>query len=115
MTTTTRLLAGASLAAGWLALAQPAMSETLFKIVTVKDEIVVGLNAAELAALGGDDAGALAKAIAGKGSMTLWQYAVQRGPDGSLRQAPLRKIGVLAANSLRVEPYKTPYKIVPHE
>jgi hypothetical protein len=110
-----RLLAGASLAAGWLGLAQPALSETLFKIVTVKDEIVVGLNAAELSALGGDDAGALAKAIAGKGSMTLWQYAVKRGPDGSLQQAPRQKIGVLANSSLRVEPYKTPYKVVPHE
>jgi hypothetical protein len=115
MTMTTRLLAGASLAAGWLALAQPAMSETLFKIVTVKDEIVVGLNAAELAALGGSDAGALAKAIASKGSLTVWQYGVKRGPDGSPVQAPRQKIGVLANSSLRVEPYKTPYKVVPHE
>ena len=35
----------------------PAFSETLFKIVTVKDEIVVGLNDAELGQLG-NDAGA---------------------------------------------------------
>ena len=115
MTKTARVLDGASLGAAWLASAQPAMSETLFKIVTVKDEIVVGLNAAELAALGGNDAGALAKAIAAKGSLSVWQYAVGRGPDGSLQQKPLRKIGVLAASSLRVEPYKTPYKVVPHE
>jgi hypothetical protein len=115
MTMTTRVLAGASLAAGWLALAQPAMSETLFKIVTVKDDIIVGLNDAELAGLGGNDAGALAKAIAGKGSLTVWQYGVKRGPDGSPVQAPRQKIGVLANSSLRVEPYKTPYKVVPHE
>jgi hypothetical protein len=103
------------LAAAWLGLAQPAAAELLFKIVTVKDEIVVGLNDAELAEIGGKDAGALAKAIASKGSLTLWQYAVKRGPDGALTQAPLRKIGVLANASLRVEPYTTPYKVVPHE
>lgn len=45
----------------------------------------------------------------------MWQYAVGRAKDGGLQQAPLRKIGVLANSSLRVEPYKTPYKIVPHE
>jgi len=110
-----KLLVGSSLAATWLTLPQPAMSETLFKIVTVKDEIVVGLNAAELAALGGNDAGAVVKAIVAKGSLMLWQYAVKRAPDGGLQQAPLRKIGVLANSSLRVEPDKTPYKIVPHE
>jgi hypothetical protein len=109
------LLAGIGLATAWLALTQPAASETLFKIVTVKDEIVVGLNEAELAAIGGNDAGALARAIAAKGSLTLWQYAVKRAPDGALQQAPLRKIGVLANSSLRVEPYTTPYKVAPHE
>jgi len=115
MTRAARALAGAGLAAAWLALAQPAASETLFKIVTVKDEIVVGLNDAELAEIGGKDAGALAKAIVAKGSLTLWQYAVQRSKEGALQQAPLRKIGVLANASLRVEPYTTPYKVVPHE
>jgi hypothetical protein len=109
-----KAFAGASLAAAWVAFAQPAMSETLFKIVTVKDEIVVGLNQAELAEIG-SDAGALAKAIAAKGAITLWQYAVGRAKDGSLQQAPLHKVGVLANASLRVEPYKTAYKIVPHE
>ena len=57
--------AGAGLIAVFVA--QPALGETLFKIVTVKDEVVVGLNAAELAELGGD-AGGIAKAIASKGS-----------------------------------------------
>jgi hypothetical protein len=94
---------------------RPASSETLFKIVTVKDEIVVGLADAELAELGGNDAGALAKAIAAKGSLSLWRYAVGRAADGTLQQVPLHKVGVLAASSLRVEPYKTPYNIVPHE
>ena len=67
---TTRLVAGAALAAVVFACAAPASAETLFKIVTVKDEIVIGLNDAELKEFGGD-AGGIAKAIAAKGSLTL--------------------------------------------
>jgi hypothetical protein len=87
----------------------------LFKIITVKDEIVVGLNADELAGLGGQDAGAVAKALATKGELTVWQYAVRHAPNGELEQAPLRKIGLLANTSLRVEPYASPLKVLPHE
>jgi hypothetical protein len=88
---------------------------TLFKVVTVKDEIVIGLNAEELGGLGGQDAGAVAKALAAKGELTVWQYAVRHAPSGELEQAPLRKIGLLANTSLRVEPYASPLKILPHE
>lgn len=88
---------------------------TLFKVVTVKDEIVIGLNAEELGGLGGQDAGAVARALAAKGELTVWQYAVRHAPSGELEQAPLRKIGLLANNSLRVEPYASPLKVLPHE
>ena len=87
----------------------------LFKIITVKDEIVIGLTPDELKALGGNDAGAVAHALAQKGDMTVWQYNVHRGPNGELQQAPTAKIGLIAHSSLRVEPYTTPYVIVPHE
>ena len=97
-----------------LAVAGPVRAETLFKIVTVKDEIVVGLNDAELKDLGGD-AGGIAKAIAAKGSLSLWQYAVTQGKDGERQVAPRGKVGVLANSSLRVEPYKQPFKVLPHE
>jgi hypothetical protein len=96
-----------------LAVAGPVSAETLFKIVTVKDEIVVGLNDAELTELGGD-AGGIAKAIAAKGSLSLWQYAVTQ-KDGDRMVAPRQKIGVFANASLRVEPYKQPFKVLPHE
>ncbi|MBI3704521.1 MAG: hypothetical protein HY244_11920 [Rhizobiales bacterium] len=110
---TMRFVAGAALAAAVFASAAPASAETLFKIVTVKDEIVVGLNDAELKELGGD-AGGIAKAIAAKGSLTLWQYAVtKQGSESAV--APRAKIGVLANTSLRVEPYKQPFKVLPHE
>ena len=88
---------------------------TLFKVITVKDEIVIGLNPEELGSIGGQDAGAVAKALAAKGELTVWQYAVRHAPSGELEQAPLRKIGLLANSSLRVEPYASPLKIVPHD
>ncbi len=108
----TKFVAGAVLAGAVLA-ALPASAETLFKIVTVKDEIIVGLNDAELKDLGGD-AGGIAKAIAAKGSLTFWQYAVTQ-KNGERMVAPRAKIGVLANASLRVEPYKQPFKVLPHE
>jgi len=110
---TAKSVAGAALAVAMLFAAAPASAETLFKIVTVKDEIVVGLNDAELKDMGGD-AGGIAKAIAAKGSLTLWQYAVTQ-KDGERMVAPRAKIGVLAHDSLRVEPYKQPFKVVAHE
>ncbi len=114
MTNRNLCLVGSVLSAGFFTIAAaPASAETLFKIVTVKDEIVVGLNEAELKDLGGD-AGGIAKAIAAKGSITLWQYAVtQKG--GERMVAPHAKIGVLAASSLRVEPYKQPFKVIAHD
>jgi len=113
MTDLCKCLSGAVLSAALFAAVAPASAETLFKIVTVKDDIVVGLNDAELKELGGD-AGGIAKAIAAKGSLTLWQYAVTR-KDGAMVVGPRAKIGVLANASLRVEPYKQPYPVLPHD
>ena len=68
------------------ALPGAASAETLFKVVTSKDDAVVGVNDAELKEMGGD-AGGIAKAIAGKGALSLWQYGVTR-KDGEGRAAP---------------------------
>ena len=87
----------------------------LFKVITVKDEIIIGLSADELRALGGSDASAAAHALAQKGDLTVWQYNVHRGQNGELQQAPTAKIGLLANSSLRVEPYATPYAVLPHQ
>ena len=50
-----------------------------------------------------------------KGELTAWQYAVRHAPSGELEQAPLRKVGLMANTSLRIEPYASPLKVVPHE
>jgi hypothetical protein len=86
----------------------------LFKVVTVKDEIIIGLTPEELQALGGSDASAVAHALSQKGDLTVWQYNVHRGQNGEMQQAPTAKIGLLANSTLPVEPYTTPYQIVPH-
>jgi hypothetical protein len=110
-----KLLAGAALAVSFLASATlSASAETLFKVITTQDEIVIGLNDAELKDLGGD-AGGIAKTLAAKGSLSVWQYGVQRGKDGESEVGPRQKVGVMANASLRVEPYKQPFKVLPHE
>jgi hypothetical protein len=90
-----------------------ASAETLFKIVTAKDDVVVGVNDAEWKELGGNASG-IAKAIAAKGALRLWQYNVTR-KDGEIVVAPRPKMGVLANASLRVERYTQPYKILTQE
>jgi hypothetical protein len=88
---------------------------SLFKIISVKDEIVIGLSPAEMSAMGGNDAGAVAKALASKGSLSVWQYATRKAANGDLEQAPRAKIGLIAHDALRVEPYTTPLKVIAHD
>ena len=87
---------------------------SLFKVITAKDEIVIGLSDDELSKMDGNAAG-VAKALVSKGSLGVWQYAVRKAANGDLEQAPLRRIGLIAADSLRVEPYATPLKVLPIE
>jgi hypothetical protein len=89
---------------------------TLFKVITDKDEIVIGLNAQELQAIGGAEknAGDVARALADKKSLTVWRYSVGRSAAGDLQVAPLHQIGLLASQSLRIEPYSSPLPVLPH-
>ena len=95
---------------------QPAFAAdkvSLFKIITAKDEIVIGISDDELAQIDGKNAGGIAKMLVSKGSMSVWQYAVHKSATGDLEQAPLHRIGLLATDALRVEPYATPLKVLP--
>jgi hypothetical protein len=117
------ILTCGSLAALVMALAPNAWAQeskqesktALFKVVTSKDEIIIGLTTDELKALGGTDAAAVAHALAQKGDMAVWQYNVHRGANGELQESPTARIGLIANSSLRVEPYSTTYTIVPHQ
>ena len=97
---------------------QPALAAdkvSLFKIITPKDEIVIGLSDDEMAQMEGNNAGGFAKALVAKGSMSVWQYAVRKAPTGDLEQAPLHRIGLISHDTLRIEPYATPLKVLPIE
>lgn len=89
----------------------------LFKIITAKDEIVVGLTDDELRSFGpAPDLDNLAQHLADAGQITVWQYAVKHGSDGGLVQAPLRRIAVFKSDTLRIEPYNpAPLKALPIE
>jgi hypothetical protein len=113
-----RLLLGLGLASFLMEslLIQPALAAdkvSLFKVITTKDEIVIGISEADLAQIEGQNAGGVAKALVAKGSMSVWQYAVRKSAGGDLEQSPLHKIGLIASDSLRVEPYATPLKVLP--
>lgn len=106
-----------SLAAAMLGIAAAQASGpaeiTLFKVISIKDEILVGLTRAELAALAsGSEAEMVAKKIAADGQMTLWQYAVRRGDDGALVMAPVARVGIFAAGLVRIEPYRAVHPVV---
>ena len=87
----------------------------LFKVITVRDEIVVGLAPRDVVPLGGSDVGHLGSALKFDGQLTAWEYAVRVGRDGEMEQAPLRKVTILGHNSLRVEAYSSPHRVVPAE
>ena len=118
-TRSNRFLLGLALAGLILesVLSHPALATSkvsLFKVITAKDEIVIGLSEGELAQMDGN-AGGIAKALVAKGTLSVWKYAVRKAANGDLEQAPLSKIGLIATESLRVEPYATPLKVVPME
>ncbi|WP_447748136.1 hypothetical protein [Variovorax boronicumulans] len=85
----------------------------LFKVVSPRDDIVVGIEAAQLGAGAAPPVQRLAAMLAEKGQLTLWQYASHKDASGALVQAPLRQIVVFRNELLRIEPYATPLAIRP--
>ncbi len=73
----------------------------LFKMVSPRDEIVVGVSGEELRAYGvGSDLDNLAHRLVAAGQMSVWQYGVSRGPEGDLRQTPLRRVAVFGNDTI---------------
>lgn len=111
MSNTTRISIAAALLASLLIpgtaapLAQTAASPQLFRIVGPRDEVTIGVTTAELDAMGaGPAVDRLARTLVANGHVTAWQYVVGRGPDGATRYNPARRIAILRADSLRIEP-----------
>jgi hypothetical protein len=94
---------------------QPALAAdkiSLFKVVTTRDEIVIGIPEDELAKMDGN-AGGVAKTLVARGTLNVWQYAVRKAANGDLEQTPLHKVGLIASDALRVEPFATQLKVLP--
>ena len=98
-----------------LLFAQDKAAIKLFKMITAKDEVVIGLSDEELRSFGPrPDVDNLAERLVSAGQITAWQYAVKKAADGALVQAPLRRIAVLKSDTLRIEPYNpAPLKALP--
>jgi hypothetical protein len=98
-----------------LAVAQEKARFKLFKMITAKDEIVIGLSEEELRSFGPRaDVDNLAERLVSAGQIAAWQYAVKKAADGSLVQAPLRRIAILKSDTLRIEPFNpAPLKALP--
>ena len=97
-------------------IAHPALATdkvSLFKVISSRDEIVIGMTANQMAELESKNAGGVARHLVSHGTMTVWQYAVRKAEAGALEQAPVRQVGLMSNAALRVEPYTTPLKIVP--
>lgn len=85
----------------------------LFKVVSPKDEVIIGLTADELRGFGPlPDLDNLARHLSTAGEMTVWQYAVRKDSSGALQQAPLRRIAILKNDAYRIEPYTTPLPVI---
>ena len=68
---------------------------TLFKIVSPKDDVTIGLTDTTV--------DSLAKRLVADGQITAWQYAVRKATNGDLEQAPLRRVSIFKQDTYRIE------------
>jgi hypothetical protein len=85
----------------------------LFKIVTQRDETVIGMKTEDLRNFGkSGDLENLAMHMSTAGQMVVWQYATKKGTDGQLQQAPAQRIALFTSGISRIEPYTTPLPVI---
>lgn len=86
----------------------------LFRVVSQRDEVTIGLTQAELDALGtGPDAERIGRRLAAEGQIGAWRYAVGRAPDGSTRFGATGRISILRQDTYRIEPYAAALPVAP--
>ena len=91
---------------------EPAVS--LFKVITVKDEVVVGLPRETLAGMGhGTPLDVFAAELQRRGQMSAWQYASTKNAQRELVMSALRRVNFFCAGTARIEPYSSSLKVVP--
>lgn len=96
-----------------IVVAQGAADYHLFKVISARDEIIIGLSQAEAEALGrGAVLDNLAQRLADHGQITVWQFSPRHGTDGQLELAALRRVAVMKSDAIRIEPYKAALRVV---
>ena len=100
------------------ALVLPAAAQTtavhLFKIISPRDEVTIGLTDAELDALGsGPAVERIARRLAAEGQVTAWRYVVGRAPDGSTRYGTTARVAIMRQDTYRIEPYTAALPVAP--
>lgn len=103
------------LAAPALALARTASASeaiVLFQVTGPRDTIVIGVTPRELEAWGrGEPVSVVAERLQTAGTITVWQYAVGRAPDGSLQMRPRARIALLRSDAMRIAPYASAHPV----
>lgn len=85
----------------------------LFKIVSAKDEIVIGVTDKDLVGAEGSDLARLSGKMKSAGQLEVWRYAVRKADNGDLQQAPSSRVMLIYSDTLRIEPYASPLKVLP--
>jgi hypothetical protein len=86
----------------------------LFRVMTMREDLVLGLMPSEIAALGsGPEVDVLARHIVAAGQLSGWRYVVGRAPDGGTRLAARDRVAVLRQDALMVEPYRAALPVLP--
>jgi len=87
--------------------AHPALpSMRLFRVVTIRGDLLLGLSMAELAALGpGPDLDRLARRFAAQGQITGWLYQEGKGVDGAGWLRVAGRIAVSEQDALTIRPH----------
>jgi hypothetical protein len=96
-----------------LVVAQATTDYHLFKVLSAKDEIIIGLSQAEAEALGrGEVLDNLARRLADHGQITVWQFSPRHSTSGKLELAALRRVAIMKTDAIRIEPYKAALPVV---
>jgi hypothetical protein len=107
-------LGAVSVSAGlFVGAARAADGVKLFKIVSARDEIVIGVTDKDIAGSDGSDLAKLAAKMKSTGQFEAWRYAVKKADNGDLQQAPSTRVMLIWSDTLRIEPYVSPLKVLP--
>lgn len=85
---------------------------SLFKVITPRDEIVIGLSQAEMDVLEERNAEGIARNLIARGSLAVWRYKEQEVARGEFLQVPVGKVVLIANEALRIEPYASPFSAI---